>query len=82
MLVNFANGYDNALELALVTSNDRAEEIVKEIESAIDEGLVRSYKDVQELDIDYSDVMDHDLVEIEREIKRYLSYKILMNRYE
>ena len=64
--LNFADNRLNAFELSIMVSNQRANEIIDTLEAAIDEGI-----DPNDVDIDYSDVNDSDMVMIKAEVEAY-----------
>ena len=64
--LNFADGKLNAIEISIMASNQRANEIIDTLEGAIDEGI-----DPNDVYIDYSDVNSNDLAMIKAEVEAY-----------
>lgn len=64
--LNFADNRLNAFELSIMVSNQRANEIIDTLEAAIDEGI-----DPNDVDIDYTDVNESDMIMIKAEVEAY-----------
>ena len=73
MFINFADSQVNSFEIAILESNQKANEIIDYLKDCIDAGI-----DPNDIEINYTDVLEEDRAMIKTAIEDYIVKKQLL----
>ena len=73
MFINFADNQVNPFEIAILESNQKANEIIDYLKDCIDAGI-----DPNDVEINYTDVLEEDRAMIKTAIEDYIVKKQLL----
>ena len=68
--IDFSDGINNALELNIISSAESADDIIIRLKEAIDNHI-----NPNNMNIDYSNLLDYDCIRIKKEIEKYIKSK-------
>ena len=73
MFINFADNRTNPFEIAILESNQRANEIIEYLKDCIDAGI-----DPNDVDVNYTHVLEEDRAMIKTAIEDYIIKKQML----